>query len=376
MGTNVFVKSGKRRAGLPGIVVASLIILGLAVLVMAYGVYRRLYPNGFDLSRPFRPPTPPAPVVPTCPIDGLPASEDTLHRRPLAVLIENSPMARPQTGLTDACAVYEAITEGGITRFLAIFLHADPPVIGPVRSARPHFINLAREYDAALVHCGESYEALQILTTDPSIYNLDQMKYARPFWRDRTRRAPHNLYTAAEKVRAQLLKLGWEQNVPSTLPGFTGTAPMPADATNAGTAEINFGGAVRYRLRLTYDAERGGYLREMDGKPHVDRVSGQPIVAKNVLIQTVQAAPFAESKLHTYDVTVVGGGDGLFLRDGKQCPMRWSKYNDQAITRYTDAAGNPLPFQAGQTWIELVPEDGTVVINTPAASRRLDHAPR
>ena len=115
-----------------------------------------------------------------CPIDGEPATPQDIQRRPLAVMIENSPQARPQSGLTEACVVYEAITEGGITRFLAVYLHGNPAVIGPVRSARPHFIDLAREYEAAFVHCGESYEALQILQHRPDDFQPGPDEVRRP----------------------------------------------------------------------------------------------------------------------------------------------------------------------------------------------------
>ncbi len=140
------------------------------------------------------------PASPVCPIDGTPATPEQIARRPLAVMIENSPAARPQSGLSQASVVYEAITEGGITRFLAIYLNGEPAVIGPVRSARPHFIYLAQEYDPVFVHCGESYEALQILARNSPVRNLDQIKYGKPFWRSRKRPAPHNLYTSSARL--------------------------------------------------------------------------------------------------------------------------------------------------------------------------------
>lgn len=296
-----------------------------------------------------------------CPIDGLPTTKRGIYRRPLAVMIENSPKARPQSGLPAACAVYEAITEGGITRFLAVYLHADPAVIGPVRSARPHFINIAREYNAGYVHCGQSYEALQILATDPTIYNLDQMKYPAPFWRDRSRYAPHNLYTSAAKLRRLLRTRQWEMPV-SPLPNFTSSA-QTFSGQPAKTINISFPGATHYALRLVYSAKKGGYLRYMDGKLHVDRVTRQPIVAKNVVVQRVNAMPYSNSTHGTFDVEMVGNGQGIFLRDGQQVKIRWQKANASTITRYTDRDGNSLPFRSGQTWVEIVPIGGVVRID-------------
>jgi hypothetical protein len=296
----------------------------------------------------------------TCPIDGAPSTESQDDRRPLAVMIENSPDARPQSGLTQACVVYEAITEGGITRFEAIYLHGNPAVIGPIRSARPHFINIAREYNAAYVHCGESYEALQILAADPTLHNLDQMVYAKPFWRDHTRRAPHNLYASTEKLRALMTKLAWEAPV-SPLPVFTSdhriTGGQPA--TNI---EIHFPGAVHYRLQWVYAPHLGGYLRYMDGILHVDRETGRPLVAKNVMIQRVHSSPFLDSTHGTYDVEMMGARDGQFFSHGEQEALIWAKSTINDITQFADTNRQPLPFQPGQTWVEVLPVDGTVSV--------------
>lgn len=297
-----------------------------------------------------------------CPIDGLPTTHAALAHRPIAVMIENSPKARPQSGLSQACVVYEAITEGGITRFLVIYLHGTPPVLGPVRSSRPHFIYLAQEYDPVYVHCGESYEALQILAVAPPVLNLDQMKYSKPFWRDHSRAAPHNLYTSIDRLRSLMVSKAWDDTVPS-LPNFS----RGGDFTGAPAHEVNisFGGAVHYRLRLVYDQQAGGYLRYMDGKLMEDKDTGRPIVVKNVVIERVTAAEFQDSKYHTFDVSVVGNGDGYFISEGKQSPLLWSKADNRAITIYTDDKGHPLPFQPGQTWIEVVPFGSKVTITAP-----------
>ncbi len=304
---------------------------------------------------------------PVCPLDGLPTTEAAIARRPLAVMIENAPAARPQSGLATACVVYEAITEGGITRFMAVYLHRDAATVGPVRSVRPHFIQLSREYAAALVHCGESYEALQILAADPSIYDLDQMQYPHPFWRERARRVPHNLYTATGTLRAFMRQHAWEGAV-SPLPRWYGDQPVRLHDP-AAVAALSFGGAVKYRLRLEYHAEKGGYLRYMDGKLHVDRESGEALVARNVIIQRVRAEPYAASKHGTYDVTVTGAGLGYLLVDGRRTDIRWAKPSYYDITTYTDAAGAPLPLQPGQTWVEVLPADGAVSFPAPAAGR-------
>jgi len=299
----------------------------------------------------------------TCPIDGLPITTEQLVQRPLAVMVENSPAARPQSGLNDACVVYEAITEGGITRFLAIYHHGTPETIGPVRSARPHFIHFAREFDAAYAHCGQSQEALEMLVTTPRILNLDQMKFGKAFWRERSRRAPHNLYTSVQRLQAVVKKQRWG-GAPSELPVFTSDRLLK-QGEPANDIKINFNGSVRYSLNFTYDAERKGYLRYMDGKLHADRETGKPVVAKNIIIQRAEAMQFPDSKYQTFDVVVIGSGMGTFISNRRQIPLQWQKQWSGGITEYTDSSGKALPFQPGQTWIEVLPPEGIVNITTP-----------
>ena len=75
----------------------------------------------------------------------------------IAVKIDNHPDARPQSGLQEADAVYELIVEGGLTRFIAMFLQTDSEYIGPIRSMRPTDPALVRPLEATLQISGGQY---------------------------------------------------------------------------------------------------------------------------------------------------------------------------------------------------------------------------
>ena len=90
-----------------------------------------------------------------------------------AIMIENSPDARPQSGLKDAEVVYEAVAEGGITRFLALYQQHHPQLIGPVRSVRMYYVDWLTPYNASVAHVGGSYRALQ-LVRNGSYRDIDQ----------------------------------------------------------------------------------------------------------------------------------------------------------------------------------------------------------
>nr|NIT03502.1 DUF3048 domain-containing protein [Candidatus Saccharibacteria bacterium] len=76
-------------------------------------------------------------------------------RRPLAVMIDNHALARPyQFGLQQADLIWEAVAEGGITRFLAIFHGNNVAKLGAVRSSRVYYIDWALEFPAYYSHVG------------------------------------------------------------------------------------------------------------------------------------------------------------------------------------------------------------------------------
>ncbi len=297
------------------------------------------------------------------PIDGLPADEKLLNRRPIAVMVENSPEARPQSGLSKANIIYEGITEGGITRFMAVYLQGEPSVIGPIRSARPHFIYTAEGYDAIYAHCGQSNEANEVFMSTPGFRNLDQLKggvYASPFYREKSSKAlEHTMYTSMGALREAARKLGWESKQ-NGLPEFV-SGTMSATATPCPVVNIKFSPA--FRMSYTYDEKKGGYARAQDGKPHIDRESKEQLVVKNVIIQNVADERYTTTDKYdiTMKVTVVGSGTGYLLTGGQKIPIKWEKSSRTKLTKYTDEAGEPIPLQPGQTWVELVAIIGTKV---------------
>src|SRR5579872_5334595 len=156
-------------------------------------------------------PSPPLTAVPTpTPVysllNGVQIARGSDHHRIAAVMIDNYPYdARPQSGLHDADIVYEVEAEGGITRYMALFLEKTPAKIGPVRSARLYFVDLARPYDAYFAHAGETddvWEPLKELRAG-GFADMEEIQIAEEaFWRDDTREMPHNLYTSIARVRA------------------------------------------------------------------------------------------------------------------------------------------------------------------------------
>lgn len=281
-------------------------------------------------------------------LDGVYVGAGEENRYPAAVMIDNNVYARPPSALSRANLVYEAEVEGGATRFMALFSAYEAiEEIGPVRSARPYFIDWAREYSSLYVHCGGSPEALARLAKE-DISDLNEFYQGAYFWRDENRYPPHNVYTSGEMIRGFLEKKGLAG-------GDFGDWQFKEDAAEEKRPD---GGVIRIKFRLPeyaagwkYDKPGNGYMRYVGGKAHIDR-SGQGIVAKNVVIQYA-AAEVIDEELRL-KINTVGKGDALVCLDGACREAEWRKEGVSDRTRFFGENDEELQFNAGPTWIEIV----------------------
>lgn len=292
------------------------------------------------------------------PLTGLEVEKANLSRMPLAVMVENSPAARPQSGLQQADIIYEAVAEGGITRFMAIFYGGDVKQVGPVRSARPYFLERAMEYRALYVHAGGSPEALEMLKKLKS-YDLNQFANNLPFWRSKDRKAPHNLYGDTLKMRQVAAK-----KLPSYEPevkGFEFSAPGQGltAGTQVDSLTIHFS-SKSSEVTWKYYKNTGKYLRFYRSKADKDAITGNQLMCENILVQKVSSKVIdGEGR---QKVNMVGSGKGWLFTGGQRYPVEWNKSGQNATTKFTLEGGSTLLLRPGQTWIEVV--SGSTVLNT------------
>lgn len=276
---------------------------------------------------------------------------------PIAVMVENHPVVRPQSGLGSAAMVYEALTEGGITRFLAIFSSGRAvDEIGPVRSVRPYFLDWAQEWGAMLVHAGGSQAALDALKTRP-IFDLNQFSAAQYFYRDlaRAQATEHTLFTSSRLLDLALRDRGKDQLASYTARTFKDDAQLSARPTNAKPILIDFS-TFRYKVEYRYDPASNSYARFLGGEPHLER-GGTQLAPKNVI---VQFTPTRLADAEHLALTTVGEGQALFFEDGQAAKGSWKKDTLSSPTVYTHEDGSPVAFNVGQTWIEILPTDRAV----------------
>jgi hypothetical protein len=289
----------------------------------------------------------------TAPIRGTQVSSTEAQKRPVAIVIENYPDARPQSGLNKADLVYETFAEGGITRFLAVFQLNDYQEIGPVRSARPYFVEWASSYKAIFAHVGGSIDALNLIPKS-NVFDVNQFYFANAFWRDQGRYAPHNVYTTTAKLYSAAQGKG-QPTTDAAVPSFVFKKDPEAKLLPAASAvTINFN--YDYAVTWTYNPKDNSYYRSMSGVPQTDRLSKEQIKGKNILIGFSDFAYDVNSDgVQKVDIRTTGSGTAIILIDGKQTSGTWKRPTSASILRFYDASGTEVKLNPGTTWIDIAP---------------------
>ncbi len=284
----------------------------------------------------------------------LPASGEPVY--PLAVMVENLVDARPQSGLARADIVYEALVEGNITRFMAIYLNGSSDVIGPVRSARHYFVYLAAEFNASYVHIGASPQGYAALKAT-GLTRLDETYGDPGFWRSRTRFAPHNAYTSTDLIRSSLERV--RHATPGSLAGFRFLQETES-AQGPESREIELVYPGGYRVRYVYSREDKQYRRYMDGLPHKDSNTGEQVSPSNVVVQFVNAWRIPGDDAGRLDMEQVGEGRALYFHDGIVREGFWHKPSYGNYTEWYDADGKTVTMDPGRTWVQVIAPSGRV----------------
>lgn len=327
------------------VVVCLALIVSGAVFVLRHGKQKPVAPKPTVQKQEAVPP--PKPTTEASHLTGIQVAPEYNQLPVTGIMIENSPDARPQSGLKDAGVVFEAIAEGGITRFLALYQEAQPDYVGPVRSARPYYLQWLLGFDAALAHVGGSPDALgQIKSL--GVKDLDQFFNGGAYQRITARYAPHNVYTSLGSL------LALEKGKGYTSSSFTSLVRKADKPLATPTVwHINIGiSAPLYNPHYDYDSTTNTYKRSEGGLPHKDERSGQQISPK-VVIALVMPQGIAGDGLHT-TYNTLGSGKAYIFQDGSVTEGVWQKSDNKGQFVFGDANGAPIGLNAGQTWISIV----------------------
>ena len=279
------------------------------------------------------------------------ASKADLSKPVTAIMIENSPDARPHSGLKQAEVVYEAIAEGGITRFLTLFQQHKPQLIGPVRSLRMYYVDWLAPYQASVAHVGGSHASLQEIRNG-KYRDIDQFFNGSSYWRANDRRRPHNVYTSFEKLDALNAGKGYKS---SQFTSFARADGKASDKPNATSIDVNFSSSW-YNTHYDYDKASNTYLRSIGGQASNDREEGRlapsVVIALHVNETTVMEDGWRQS------IVTTGTGKATVFQNGTVAEYTWRKNDRFSPLELIDAASKPVALNRGQTWIAAVPNSG------------------
>lgn len=334
---------------------------------------------------------PSIPRTEVCPLNGLKFTKQERDvwekRRPLAVMIENSLDARPTSGLSSADIVYEAIAEGGITRFMGIFycgVAAGNTTFAPVRSARIYYTRIVPEYDALYNHVGgaglcndttvdERAKALCFIQRN-KIKDLDQFGlnfktcHREPNRTGKDVAYEHTMSCFSEELYNTAASRDWtnvDENGVAWNKNFVPWKFKEDTKTPGTTSNIKFefwSNQPNYDVEWQYDPSSNSYKRVNGGQPAMDHETEEQLTAKNVIVQFVkETGPVDEHKHLLYDIT--GTGKMLLFQDGNVVSGSWSKSTPASRTKFMDATGKEVQLNAGVTWIEWVPAGNEIEYN-------------
>lgn len=282
------------------------------------------------------------------PLTGKNTTEE-ITNRPVAVMVSNQMQARPQTGLSKADIVFEMLTEGNVTRFMAIYQSMNPDVVGPVRSAREYFFDLADDYDALYVYHGAA-NFVNDLIKEKEIDYIDGAKYdddGELFVREAFRKTPHNSYLQFEAVSEVAKEKGYE--VEAEIPSLNFLEKGDeVDGEAANYVKIDYYGGTPI-VEYEYDTETKKYMRYGDDEQTIELESEQPIGVDNLFI--VEADHEVIDDEQRRDIDIHSDGKGYLLQRGKVQYVDWEN-QDGRIVPVKD--GEIVPFVQGQTWINFV----------------------
>lgn len=293
-------------------------------------------------------------------LDGSPVdTADQETPRVVGVMIDNHPDARPEAGISLARVVYEAPVEGGFTRYFALF-NASSTVdkVGPVRSARPYFLDWLEEYGAITpmyMHSGGSPDALAEIAKR-GIFDANEFYWGEYYWRSSEADPPHNLFTKSDLWQSFLEKFG-DRRPAGTWHGWI-FGDVSATASSTVTA-VSIYYTPDYVVGWQYDEKSGQYRRLINGKVSSDR-EGRAVLADNIIILEMPVQVIDEEGRKV--ITTIGTNVARVLRHGDFIRGIWKKNTATDRTRVFDANSNEVTLVPGITWVEIIPLNTSVEV--------------
>ncbi len=304
-------------------------------------------------------------------------SKEAQGARPVAIMIENTPEARPQWGISSPDVIIEGMAEGGVTRMM--WLYADtnkiPDKVGPVRSARHDFVELAAGMNAIYAHWGGSdgknlgkymaYQAFDKFDVD----HIDALKHEGSyFFRDTTRKVSleHRGITTKAAIQKAIKNLGFTTKqtltdwVPYKVSHEEGKIPWSDSSKDSGSCtRIDVTYSSSYKYTFKFNNEDKLYYHYLNNKQVVDGNNNQQMAVKNVIYLYVPVESMKTEKGHVDWKFEAKGIDnkGLYVVNGLGRRITWVFDEKTCQLKFYDFDNTPLTVYPGKVYIGIIPID-------------------
>lgn len=285
--------------------------------------------------------------------------EDAIGKRPFAIMVENHPDARPQWGLCTPDIVVEGLVEGGITRMMWIYSDvSEVEKIGPCRSARNNYIEVAEAFDAIYAHFGGSPYAYNLMNGDSSIDHLDYKNGAAKYERDRSRGVAieHTAYTTGEWITQGIENKGFRTDIDSKYTSPFTFAKSKRILPDGECKEVLTTFSYSYKHTFKYDESDGLYYNFMNSN-RMNDADGKQMAVANVLIISCNVSIYGGK----YAEWNLSSGSGYYISNGTYQEINWEKGSTHEMFKFTDKDGKEIEFNPGKFWIGFVPNGNTTI---------------
>lgn len=289
---------------------------------------------------------------------GLWIDENMYNNRPYAVMFNNIKVASPQSGTSQADILYEAVVEGGITRLMGIFSKIDTDRLGSLRSARPYYVSIAKEYDALYIHVGGSDDAkkkignLEVADLDGNGSIGGTLMY-----RDKSIKAPHNAFASSKRIKNAIEKKKYHLDYQGKEDNhFTFNDEVKDIEGKDASNKITIFFSSYTNPYFTYNKDKKLYYRYQFGEKHIDYNTKKQLSFTNIIIQYVKQWSYDSKDRQAMDI-YDSKGEGVYISTGKCQDITWKRNEDRLTMQYIDESGKFLQINPGKTYIALVPKD-------------------
>lgn len=299
-------------------------------------------------------------------LSGLNISDTVGNSRPIAVMVENTPDARPQSGLVYADIVFEVVDEYGVTRYVVVYSSYDAEIVGPVRSARLYYAEIARSFDPIYAFWGtytEAYKVIEDLGLDVLTPLGDQsgnstiVANTSSGWRDPSRSniTEHTAFMSTIKLKEDAEELGYPLEGGQSPLRFKIDA-VDSERGNINNIAINFSDQNAYKTNFEYNKEENTYYKYLAVSPHTDYETGKQIKVNNVIVMITDIeGPIDEAQHMAVRTTGTSDiGKAFFFMDGNVIEGTWERTSAFDPFKYKDDDGNIVLFNRGSTWVALI----------------------